>query len=190
MRGGQNRTHGTVGRCDRLDSFRDGVLLGPHSITWPSGSRIRLTGESGIVTLDYRVDGKPVHERITLDHLPNRYGGARTFFLCPGCGRRVRYLYLRWGRFRCRSCGRLNYRSQQHTKGDMLPYYRAAKLLRKRFRVAPELIPVPMDLPGFIPPRPKGMHWETYWRLYRELDRLKEEYHAAFMAEARRILNW
>lgn len=178
-----------MGRCDRLDSFKDGVLHGPHVLSWASGNKITLTGDGCTAALDYQIGAERVRERVALDSLPNRYGGARTFFLCPRCGRRARFLYLRWGRFLCRACGRLNYRSQQHTKDGMLPYYKAAKLLREKFRVAPELIPVPMELPGFIPPRPKGMHWETYWRLYRELDRLKQEYYAAFLAEARRILS-
>lgn len=190
MRGGQNKTHGMVGRYDRLDSFRDGSLHGPHCLAWESGNRIMLTGDGGAVTLAYQIGEERIREQVVLDYLPNHYGGARLFFLCPGCGRRVRFLYLRWGRFRCRHCGRLNYRSQQQNRDELEPYHKAVKLLRGKFKVSEEQIPVPMDLPGFLPPRPKGMHWSTYRRLLLELDHRKDEYYSRFMAGARRVLGW
>ena len=140
--------------------------------------------------LAYRTGEGRVQERVALDYLPNHYGGARPFFLCPGCGRRVRFLYQRWGRFRCRYCARLNYRSQQENRDGLATYHKAVKLLRGPFRLNGDQLPVPMDLPGFIPPRPKGMHWRTYSRLCLELDQLKQDYLSRFMAEARRVLGW
>ncbi len=36
----------------------------------------------------------PSEYKINLSHKRNGYGGRQTFFLCPGCGGRVRFLYL------------------------------------------------------------------------------------------------
>ena len=126
----------------------------------------------------FHSDGYPLE----LSMVPNRYGGVRPFFLCPDCGRRVRFLYLRWGRLHCQVCARLNYKSQQVTPDGLEAYYKGVKLLRERFHV--ERVPVPLDFYGFFPPKPKGMHWATYSRLCGELRRLQEEYIAVFFITA------
>ncbi len=54
-------------------------------------------------------------ETICLDYVHNA-AGRQTFFLCPYCGRRVRFLYL--PDYKCRNCARLNYRCQQTSKGS------------------------------------------------------------------------
>ena len=123
-------------------------------------------------------DGYPLE----LSMVPNRYGGVRPFFLCPDCGRRVRFLYLRWGRLHCRVCAGLNYKSQQTAKDEFMAYREGVKLLRNRFNV--ERVPIPIDFPTFIPPRPKGMHWKTYSRLCGELRQLQGAYLAGFFATA------
>lgn len=76
-----------VGRCELLPFSRE-------------GDRIRFDG-GRIVKLSY------VHNA----------AGRLTFFLCPFCGQRVRFLYLPG--YKCRTCARLNYRSQQATKGSL-----------------------------------------------------------------------
>lgn len=151
-RGGHNRTHGSVERFRRLDSFTD------------SGG-------------DFEVE-----------RVPNHYGGERPFFLCPRCSRRVRFLYPARGLWLCRTCGRLNYASQQNNRDELAPYWKAVKLLRATFRLTD--IPVPMDLPYCVPPRPKGMHMTTYLRHMRKLEGLKREYLASFLARAKVILGW
>lgn len=58
---------------------------------------------------------------VELSHKNNGFGWWQTFFLCPECGERVRFLYLTGRRgFLCRRCARLNYRSQQRTKDSMV----------------------------------------------------------------------
>jgi hypothetical protein len=56
--------------------------------------------------------GQPATERIAIARRALRYG-ARLFWLCPGCNRRAAILYRRWGRFRCRQCHGLTYKTAQ-----------------------------------------------------------------------------
>ena len=99
------KKHGQVEQKKRIDSFEaeyrafllDGCELLPFS---REGKTIRLDGER-IVKLDY------VHNA----------AGRLTFFLCPSCGRRVRFLFL--PQYKCRTCAQLNYRSQQVTRGSL-----------------------------------------------------------------------
>lgn len=53
-RGGQNRTHGTVEYCDRLDSFRDAAQSGRYTAAWSSGNAIVLTVGEDAVWLAYQ----------------------------------------------------------------------------------------------------------------------------------------
>lgn len=46
------------------------------------------------------------------------FGGRRWWMLCPRCASRVGRLYLERGRFRCRSCHDLRYRSSQQAHRD------------------------------------------------------------------------
>jgi hypothetical protein len=50
-------------------------------------------------------------QAIALDSVPQAFGGVRWFYVCP-CGRRCQILYLRNDAFRCRTCHRLAYPSQ------------------------------------------------------------------------------
>lgn len=185
-RGGQNRTHGTVEYCDRLDSFRDAAQSGRYTAAWSSGNAIVLTVGEDAVWLAYQAGRGAVSEQVALSKLPNHYGGARPFFLCPGCGRRVRFLYLRWERFRCRHCARLNYLSQQTAHDEFQPYRQAVKLLRQRFGL--EDVPCPMDLPHFEPERPHRMREATFFRLKCRLWRLTDQYRHRFITRAKAFL--
>lgn len=189
MGGGGNKTHGQIEKFPKLDSFRVSDIEGAFTVNWPSGGSIRIEATPDIMRLLYRYRGEAIQEPVRISTVPNNYGGARAFFLCPGCGRRVRFLYLRWGRFRCRGCARLNYRSQQLTKDEFYPYDAAVKLLCERFRVPEDQIPVPMDLPYFIPERPKGMRWATYCALMERYGVLRNQYRSAFTSRAMWILN-
>lgn len=189
MGGGGNRTHGQIEKFQKLDSFRLSGKEGAFCVSWPSGDSICIEAATGIMKLLYSCQGQDVREPVHISTVPNNYGGARPFFLCPGCGRRVRFLYLHWGRFRCRSCARLNYRSQQATKDELYPYDAAVKLLRERFRVPEDQIPVPMDIPYFIPERPKGMRWATYCALMERYGALRNQYSGVFATRAMRFLS-
>ena len=62
--------------------------------------------------LDYSIGGTPRPQTVRLTSTPCTYGGARPWFLCPVRGERVAVLYMRAGRFACRHCQRVAYRSQ------------------------------------------------------------------------------
>lgn len=93
-------------------------------ITWSRGERktgsigFGFVGQEGgySIILDYVIDDKEkVKERIPLDTTRLVSGGLRWWFRCLGCGKRVGKLYCRAGRFRCRDCQNLTYRSSQES---------------------------------------------------------------------------
>ena len=102
----------------RADTYRTGT------VTWRIGERITgtigytltLGEQDGEIRLVYTVrETTPVDERVCLEACPQRLGGVRWWFRCPGCGRRAGKLHLPPGgtRFVCRICGGLTYESVQ-----------------------------------------------------------------------------
>jgi hypothetical protein len=67
-----------------------------------------------------------IEDPIPLDQTHVGPGWKRFWFLCPGCGKRVAILYLRWKYFRCRQCLGLVYTSQRVT-----PSQRALSRIRE-----------------------------------------------------------
>ena len=105
--------------------------------------------EAGAVVLDYTLNGLPTRQRVPVLHSSCHYGGARAWFGCPDCGRRVALLYLRGSGFACRHCQRLGYSSQSEDVTG-----RAWRKQRKaEARMGPDHR------------RPKGMHRTTHARL-------------------------
>ncbi len=96
--------------------------------------------------------------QIDLAYMQNA-AGRIPFFLCPGCGRRVRFLYL--PEFKCRYCCDLNYRIQQVTKGT------SAEL---------RSIPAKLGLPGDQLTRPFYMHRNRYERYLKRYLKHRERY--------------
>lgn len=84
------------------------------------------------------------------------YGGRRPWWSCPSCGRRVALLYSGWGRYSCRRCFGLAYRSQRETDSDLAA--RRARAIRARLGWPLGLL----EMPGG---KPRGMHQKTYLRL-------------------------
>jgi len=93
---------------------------------------------------------------LAIVRVPCRYGGARPYFLCPHCGRRVAKLYAPAHRFLCRRCHDLAYRCQRENAAFRAKR-RGAKIRRRLGGSGAPLSP--------LPPKPKGMQWETYDRL-------------------------
>jgi hypothetical protein len=94
---------------------------------------------------------------VLLTQTPCNFGGVRQWFRCParGCGRRVAVLY--GGEiFACRTCHQLAYDSQREE-----PHNRA---LSRAQRLHVRLGGAGAVGDG-LPPKPKGMHWDTYKRL-------------------------
>ena len=88
------------------------------------------------------------------------YGGKRVWFVCPtrACGRRVAVLYG-GGVFACRHCHQLVYESQRMPAHDRA--LRKAQAIRVKLGGSGSMA-------DFFPPKPKGMHYQTYERLSME----------------------
>lgn len=98
-----------------LGRFLRGSRGGGHGlIRWPDrGEVIGWARQGERAALLYRWEGIPVGDRFTVaSHPIGRYGGRAELGHCPGCGVRVRMLYLCDDGFRCRTCGGLRYLSQ------------------------------------------------------------------------------
>jgi len=102
-----------------------------------------------------------VEQRIPFTWTTCNYGGNRTWFLCPSCGKRVAVLYSGWKYFACRGCTGIVYRSTGKTAIDR-------KLSRaKRLRLKIGGIPGPAnDLPRS---KPKFMHRKTWLQIKNEI---------------------
>ncbi len=108
--------------------------------------------------IDDRIMISEYGTEINLANMKNA-AGVVAFFECPGCGRRVRFLYL--PEFKCRYCCNLNYRSQQRTKGS-------SEELRS--------IPAKLGLPGNQLIRPFYMHRNRYERYLKRYQKHRERY--------------
>lgn len=159
---------------DARDLHRRGLLKPGLAFCWQWTrygqvlASIGISTEQDRLTLNYRQfprDGEPIEHcyPVTLDRTPCTYGGSRPWFLCPHCWRRVALLYLdRHGRFACRHCLRLNYKSQRESPHDRL--IRRAETIRQRLGWPPGITNAGTG-------KPKGMLWRTYSRLLNEHER-------------------
>jgi hypothetical protein len=156
---------------------RDGLLTPGRSFGWQwthgteVAAAIQVRAEEGRVILVYRYrrgggNWKDENYPVGLDWTPCHLGGQRPWFRCPaqGCGRRAALLYLGGsGIFACRHCYRLAYGCQRET--DQYRAFRQADKLRGRLGWPP-------GISNGTGPRPKYMHWDTYWRLLMQYSHL------------------
>ena len=171
---------------------RDGLLtLGnAFTCTWVGGGEtvaaIRMKVEAERLILEYRCssgdDWKSTKYGITLESTNCRFGGKRAWLRCPanGCGKRVALLYLGGsGIFACRHCYNLGYASQKKNVGD-------------RAKARAEKIREHLGWQGSIAhsegDKPKGLHWETFFRLVDQHDNFAEVAIAEAMQKTRRRL--
>lgn len=131
-----------------------------------------------LLVLDYRYrrgggEWEDVRQPVFLAWTPCRYGGVRPWFRCSadGCGRRVALLYGAGRYFACRHCYRLAYDSTREDVGNR--HLSRAQAIRRRLGGSANMLEP-------FPPKPKGMHWRTYLRLWREEHAAEEAYDAAF----------
>lgn len=72
------------------------------------------------ITLDYRVkiddDWQSLAYDVYLTKTACNLGGFRTWFMCPNCDKKVGILYLLNGKFYCRRCQNLTYRTNNGSK--------------------------------------------------------------------------
>jgi hypothetical protein len=145
--------------------------LGAGNVFWWADMRlppsfIRVQVERFLVVLAHAYrDREGIYtgqsQRVWLEWTPCHFGGKRPWFLCPGCERRVAKLCIAT-EFRCRHCLELAYESQ-HQSRKHRSLYMASKI-RTKLGGSGSLADPP-------PPKPKHMHWRTYRRLCRKLER-------------------
>ena len=146
------------GRSGRRNLLQPGTKIYAHRLN--SGHSVSIRVRSDHVEVEYQVEDcghyAPRSISVQLSFTQCKLGGARAWWVCPCCSKRVAVLYG-WGRFHCRGCVNLHYISQSETDDDRT--LRRAGKLRKRLGWEP----------GIINPRgdkPRGMHWQTYNQLH------------------------
>jgi hypothetical protein len=119
------------------------------------------------VTLLYRLrsglggEWQEVREPVALSWTACNFGGERPWFICTGagCGRRVAILYGPGRYFLCRHCYDLTYQSQRDNV--MYRSLHRAQNIRERLGGSANMMEP-------FPEKPKGMHHDTYMRLWWE----------------------
>lgn len=133
---------------------------GTNSWSWSRGAEsagsIRYTVSSASIRLTYSVNGQDASQTISTTTTPCHYGGSRPWFSCPVCHHRAAVLYLRSGRFACRSCQRVSYASQSGSESDRghASYHRLHALIEAG--------------------KPKWQRWATFNRLEDRFERADE----------------
>ncbi len=167
------RTTSDFLRLDVRKLQREGWLVAGRSINWrwltndEVTSWMQIAVEEGRVVLNYKHcqgegEWTPQKYPIEIEWTRCNYGGYRAWFRCPArhCGRRVAVLF--GGRiFACRQCHQLAYESQREP-----PHYRAlhrAQAIRMRLGGSGSMADP-------FPPKPKGMHRRTYWKLFQRAE--------------------
>jgi len=151
---------------------RDGLLEGRDDAGAVTRHRWRWTDAAGRPTASITFDTRPddvtllyrqtsreratdIRQRVALAWMPLHFGGARPWFVCPLCRRRVALLYL-LNPPACRHCHRLSYRSRNQTDTDR-GIDQCHKLQERHGGQHGAL--------GELGPRPKGMHRTTWARI-------------------------
>lgn len=197
--GGWNKSHGTVENIPRIDSFEaaevgyDGVLFALRdncpTLVLDCWRDITYAPDRDIETVEVRHPKDGWSRTIELSRKANGYGGSQAFFLCPGCGRRVRYLYQVGAAFLCRKCSRLNYRSQQETRSDSMYYYnRGMDLVEKHLDTWPRVRPDGFGFCAWIPERPRYMHQTTYGKYLRRFAKYQDQHQCRQLEDMARLL--
>lgn len=122
-----------------------------------AGIDIRVDFNNGMV-LSYRMQstGEVIDQRLQTQTSPCHLGGQRYWFTCPRCSKRVAVLYAPGRYFACQQrCG-LGYAQQKEGAVDRAST-RVDKL-RKRLGWEAGILNGEGN-------KPKGMNWQTYWRL-------------------------
>lgn len=161
--GGWNKTHKQAERTPRLDSFEigdnyHGIIYIGNTLTEHTLLDYSIYYHGDSEGVDFWYNGSPLKESVEITHLQNGFGSSgQTFWICPFCGKRVRFIYLKDLHFRCRSCAKLNYKRQQ----DNADWYRLGmEYAREHFA----LPPFPIDgftFSDWTPERRRYQHRNT-----------------------------
>lgn len=188
--GGHNIKKSSTGYFPRIDSFWFNKIIPimyekeieemNREISWSNGAKINIITFQNKIIADYRYqlnnyeEWQNVKDSIYFSQLTNNYGGNRLYFICPSCNNRFRFLYIRCGYFRCRNCNKLNYPTSRKGKND-IPAIKMQTILSNKFKLNTKELSY-MDMAEYIPDKPKGMHWATYYNLLDELEKAQDDY--------------
>jgi len=197
--GGWNKSHRTVEKTPRIDSYEAGVVEGRGCLFGYADKGMPLVldcarymeygpeADREIVEVWHPKEGWS--QELELSRKENGFGGYQTFFLCPVCGERRRYLYLAGTAFLCRACSRLNYRSQQETRSGSMYYYdKGMALVEKHLETWPRVRPDGFSFCAWIPERPRYMHQSTYRKYLRRFAKYQHHHQIRQMEDIGKIL--
>jgi hypothetical protein len=179
-----------IRRLRKQGLFRPGQCR-QVSISWSSGSSVRLVFEPDVMRILYNANGQPVTDRVSLAPFPQPFGGNRWYFICPSTGKRCQCLYMPTGasRFRSRqafSC-RLLYLSQ--TLAPESRYQEQARRIARRvFEAWPAAWRLENEEKWDFPPKPPWMRWKTYRRLDQRYEAYEEASAGNWIERIARIL--
>lgn len=127
--------------------------------------------QENVIILKYRynrfVDNcYEIQTAIKIEHQPLHFGGHRSYFVCPDCGRKVTALFFMQMIFRCRSCHLLTYRSQQLCKIN--------RSINKIKNIHNHLGCYTNAFDS-IPAKPWYMHKQKYFRMCADEQKTKDE---------------
>lgn len=127
-------------------------------------NELNLTPANSIA-LNYHFNGQQYRYEVSITKTPCYYGSYRYWFNCPQCGRRVAMLYC-MGKYICRHCVGLNYKSQLSQPLDRL-FSRVGKI-RERLKWQ-------QGIAHGHGIKPKGMHQNTFDELVNEHNKLEKK---------------
>jgi hypothetical protein len=102
-----------------------------------------------------------------IEWIPCTYGGARPYFTCPDCHRRVLKIYKppSHAKFSCRYCYDLTYRSCQNTGDDHARARARTRRACRKLGITDYRNYEDAYYKAYVLERPKGMHKKTFERL-------------------------
>lgn len=147
---------------------------GSNSWSWSRGGEpagnIQFTVNTDSVYLAYRINGDNASQSIATTTTPCGFGGSRRWFRCPVCAGRCEVLYMRAGRFACRSCQLVSYTSQSGSESERghKEYHRLKALIENG--------------------KPKWQRWATFNRLEEKFERVNNRVNQSLWKLIQRLM--
>ncbi len=170
--------------CISIADIKRMIVGGTYTVRWTQRGEqvgsIRVLRNEASVDLIYRtrlmhsVNWENVFDSVFFIKSPCNLGGFRIWFKCNGCSNKVGKLYS-GKRFRCRKCLDLKY----EYLGPIFSKWDQGNAISNK--LAGHFVPMGHS----FPPRPIGMHLQTYQTLRDKHDRLKAPY-----KRAQELLGW
>lgn len=181
--GGRNKTHRTVEKYPRIDSFAFYSRLRGDKYT-SYKDEIRYPGSTNPLVIYHPSEGYTevktgnYYSTLILSTVPGiDRNSTRLYWECPYCYRRVRYLYNKSGDCMCRHCLGANYTSQQRNRGTDAITRKAKKIIVDElglYNWQQYTTGGIMDVRGIE--KPPYMRWKKFYHLLAEYRQLQGEY--------------